>query len=121
MWSFWWLKGGKNERVYFQRCKLTLLADVTGRRRCTKSHHTPSAPHYQIPAVMAGHEVSLRSLIQIKMPSSLIRDQFVPADFSLQVSSFFCTLSGVFFLFFYLSSTLNLVFFLVLLSNCSLS
>lgn len=65
--------GGKKEhweRVYIYRAgsKLTLLADVRGRRRTTRSHHTPSNPHphCKIPAVIITHEVHSDLLFRLK-------------------------------------------------------
>lgn len=58
------------ERVYIYRAgsKLTLLADVRGRRRTTRSHHTPSNPHphCKIPAVIITHEVHSDLLFRLK-------------------------------------------------------
>lgn len=58
------------ERVYIYRAgsKLTLLADVRGRRRTTRSHHTPSNPHphCKIPAVIITHEVHSDLLFRSK-------------------------------------------------------
>lgn len=74
--------GGKKhgERVYIFRAgsKLTLLADVRGRRRTTRSHHTPSNPHPQrkITAAIITREMYSGAFIQIKMPFSVTVNHF---------------------------------------------